>query len=138
MSAPGPILAVVLAFAVLAAFLAELHSLLRWNARAVLRCQLDMRLTEPGELVTLSYRLGNTAPWPLTTVSVTFRFDSAVEILEERGVIGPARGAGPREILVDPETLLNGGADASAASPDAPDAAFSLPPDPSEEDPSTI
>ena len=27
--------------------------------------------------------------------------------LEERGVIGPARGAGPREILIDPETLLN-------------------------------
>lgn len=27
--------------------------------------------------------------------------------LEDRGVIGPARGAGPREILIDPETLLN-------------------------------
>ena len=61
-----------------------------------------------------------------------------MDLLEERGVIGPARGAGPREILVDPETLLNGGADASAGSSDAPDAAFSLPPDPSEEDPSTI
>ena len=61
-----------------------------------------------------------------------------MDLLEERGVIGPARGAGPREILVDPETLLNGGADASAGPSDAPDAAFSLPPDPSEEDPSTI
>lgn len=61
-----------------------------------------------------------------------------MDLLEERGVIGPARGAGPREILIDPETLLNGGADASAGSSDVPDAAFSLPPDPSEEDSSTI
>ena len=54
-------------------------------------------------------------------------------------MIGPAvRGSGPREILIDPETLLNGDAGAAADSPDAPDAAFSLPPDPSEEDTSTI
>ena len=32
-----------------------------------------------------------------------------MDLLEERGVIGPARGAGPREILLDPEALLNGG-----------------------------
>ena len=32
-----------------------------------------------------------------------------MDLLEERGVIGPARGAGPREILLDPESLLNGG-----------------------------
>ncbi len=61
-----------------------------------------------------------------------------MDLLEERGVIGPARGAGPREILVDPETLLNGGATEPAASPDAPDAAFSLPPDPSEGNPPVI
>ena len=56
-----------------------------------------------------------------------------MDLLEERGVIGPARGAGPREILVDPETLLNGGAEAPDASADgsqADDAAFALPPDP--------
>ena len=32
-----------------------------------------------------------------------------IDLLEERGVIGPAKGAGPREILIDPETLLTGG-----------------------------
>ena len=32
-----------------------------------------------------------------------------IDLLEERGVIGPAKGAGPREILLDPETLLTGG-----------------------------
>ena len=62
-----------------------------------------------------------------------------MDLLEERGVIGPAvRGSGPREILIDPETLLNGDAGAAADSSDAPDAAFSLPPDPSEDDTSTI
>ena len=62
-----------------------------------------------------------------------------MDLLEERGVIGPAvRGSGPREILIDPETLLNGDAGAPADSSGAPDAAFSLPPDPSEEDASTI
>ena len=51
-----------------------------------------------------------------------------MDLLEERGVIGPARGAGPREILVDPETLLAGGGDPAGGG----DAAFALPPDPSE------
>ena len=37
-----------------------------------------------------------------------------IDLLEERGVIGPSKGAGPREILIDPETLLTGG-----TSPDA-------------------
>lgn len=39
--------------------------------------------------------------------------------LEDHGVIGPARGAGPREILIDPETLLNAEA-APAASEGVP------------------
>ena len=30
-----------------------------------------------------------------------------IDLLEDRGVIGTAKGAGPREILLDPETLLN-------------------------------
>ncbi len=59
-----------------------------------------------------------------------------MDLLEERGIIGPARGAGPREILVDPETILNGGAETQEASADssqeADDTAFALPPDPSE------
>ena len=45
-----------------------------------------------------------------------------IDLLEERGVIGPAKGAGPREILLDPETLLTGGTspDASAAGEGVP------------------
>ena len=46
-----------------------------------------------------------------------------VDLLEERGVIGGAKsGAGPREILLDPEALLNE-MDGGAAQPAAPEAA---------------
>ncbi len=83
MSGPGPFLAVLLACTILVVGLAELHSLKKWNRRVVLQCQLDMRLTEPGEIATLSYRLSNTASWPLSFVSVSFLFDKAVEIREE-------------------------------------------------------
>ena len=59
-----------------------------------------------------------------------------MDLLEERGIIGPTRGAGPREILIDPETLLNGGVEASDAPADGSQeedgTAFALPPDPSE------
>ncbi|MGN0851916.1 MAG: DNA translocase FtsK 4TM domain-containing protein [Kiritimatiellia bacterium] len=54
-----------------------------------------------------------------------------MEELEERGVIGPPRGAGPREILIDPETLLNEGA--AEARPAAESA--SPPADPDGNDP---
>ena len=58
-----------------------------------------------------------------------------IDLLEERGVIGPARGAGPREILLDPETLLTGGTsdpeNGGEGVPIHPDAGAS----PQEEDP---
>jgi len=51
-----------------------------------------------------------------------------VDLLEERGVIGTARGAGPREILLDPEALLNEGAGGGGeAAPEAAENA--VPPD---------
>ncbi len=42
-----------------------------------------------------------------------------IELMEERGIVGPAHGAGPREILVDLDAYLDGGAG------DAPDGAAS-------------
>ena len=45
-----------------------------------------------------------------------------VDLLEERGVIGNSKGAGPREILLDPEALLAQMDGASAPAPD-PEAA---------------
>ena len=111
MNGPGPFLAVLLACAVLAAGAAELHSLMRWNRRAVLRCQTDMRLTEPGEVVTLTYWLSNTAPWPLPSVSLAFLFDGAVEIREEGWLEQPtqrARNTYNVDTCLQPHQVLRG------------------------------
>ncbi len=51
-----------------------------------------------------------------------------IDLLEERGVIGPARGAGPREILLDPETLLTGGSTPEASTEGVPAHPDSQPP----------
>jgi S-DNA-T family DNA segregation ATPase FtsK/SpoIIIE len=53
-----------------------------------------------------------------------------IDLLEDRGVIGPARGAGPREVLLDPEAIMkmmqgetqNADAGATPAPTDAPPA----------------
>ncbi len=47
-----------------------------------------------------------------------------VDLLEERGVIGPARAAGPREVLLDPEALINEMDGAGAPAADAAPAAI--------------
>lgn len=62
---------------------AEILSLTADSRRVVLHCETDMRLTEPGETVTLSYRVRNTAFWPLFFVGFSFRFDDGVEVLED-------------------------------------------------------
>ena len=62
---------------------AEILSLTADSRRVVLRCETDMRLTEPGEAVTLSYRVRNTAFGPLFFVGFSFRFDDGVEVLED-------------------------------------------------------
>lgn len=86
----APFLAVVLVCVLLAAGAAELHSLRCWNRRVTLECELDMRLTEPGEAATLTYRLSNTASWPMSAVSVSFLFDSAVRLLEDGAQTDPS------------------------------------------------
>ena len=80
---PGPFLAVVLGCAVLFAAVAEVLSLRNWNRRVTFRCQIDMRLTEPGEVALLTYWLENTSRIPLPSVSVSFLFGKAVEVLED-------------------------------------------------------
>ncbi len=62
-----------------------------------------------------------------------------VDLLEERGVIGTTKGAGPREILLDPEALLaQMDGEAAPALPDGDDTAATDPlstePQPSSED----
>lgn len=62
---------------------AELLSLSLDSRRVALHCETDMALTEPGETVTLSYRVRNTAFWPLFFVSFSFRFEDGIEVLED-------------------------------------------------------
>ena len=60
-----------------------------------------------------------------------------VDLLEERGVIGNSKGAGPREILLDPEAIL-AQMDGAAVPVQVPSETTSLPPDASTMDPSAI
>ena len=83
MNTPGPFLAVVLVCAVIAAAVAEIHSLRRWNASVKMDFRIDMRLTEPGEAATLTYQISSASRWPMPHVSVSFLFDKAVEVLED-------------------------------------------------------
>lgn len=46
------------------------------------RCDLDMDLTEPDEIATLSYRVSNAAKWPLMFVSFSFTFNEAIDVRE--------------------------------------------------------
>lgn len=60
----------------------EAFTLLRDPEKIVFRCELDMELTEPDEVATLTYRIRNTAPWPMMFVSYSFLFGEAVEVRE--------------------------------------------------------
>ena len=72
---------VVTAFLALAA--AEVLSLVLDNRHVILRCEADMTLTEPGETVTLTYRVRNTAFWPLCFVGFSVLFPEGVELRED-------------------------------------------------------
>ena len=43
-----------------------------------------------------------------------------IDLLEDRGVIGPAKGAGPRDILIDLDAPQEGAGDGSAGAPELP------------------
>ena len=71
-----PIVCVVIALGVI-----ELLSMnsLRWIA---FRCEVNMSLTEPDEVATLTYRVYKTSSWPIMFVGFSFRFDDAIEVRE--------------------------------------------------------
>ena len=73
---------IILLFILAALILLEILSLKLNLDRVFFRCEVDMDLTEPDEIVTLSYRLRNTAPWPMMFVSFTFSFGDEVEVRE--------------------------------------------------------
>ena len=108
---PGSVFVFSLIGAVLAAAVLEFLSLKRWNHRITLECSLDMRLTEPGERMTFTYRIRSTAFWPMSSVSVAFLFDNAIEILEEgweEKLDGGVRTLYSRDTGLMPRRVLRG------------------------------
>jgi uncharacterized protein (DUF58 family) len=79
---PQTLLILVIVTALLGLAAAEVLSLVLDNRHVAVRCEVNMRLTEPDETVTLTYRVRNTGFWPLFFVGFSFLFDDGVEIRE--------------------------------------------------------
>ena len=71
------LISVILVLAVL-----EILSLTMNLNKVVFRCSLNMELTEPDEVMTLSYRVGNTSRRPLMFIGFSFMFSDAVKVVE--------------------------------------------------------
>ena len=80
---PQSLITVIIVSLLAGAVAAEVLSLTRNNRHVAVRCEVDMRLTEPDEVVTMTYRIRNTAFWPMPFVSFSLLFDDSVEIREE-------------------------------------------------------
>lgn len=79
---PAEEFALLVLGALLGLGLAQLLSLLLDNRHVDLQCELDTDITEPDELVTLSYRVQNNGIWPLFFVSLSFSLDEGLKIRE--------------------------------------------------------
>ena len=75
---PAEEFALLVLGALLGLGLAQLLSLLLDNRHVDLQCELDTDITEPDELVTLSYRVQNNGIWPLFFVSLSFSVDEGL------------------------------------------------------------
>lgn len=79
---PESLITLLIVTAILGVAAAEVLSLALDNRHVAVRCELNMGLTEPDETVTLTYRVRNTAFWPLPFVGFSFLFDEGVELRE--------------------------------------------------------
>ena len=66
---------------------AEILSLVVDFKHVAVRCEVDMSLVEPDEVITLTYRVRNTGIWPQPFVGFSILFDEAVDIHEEEAWI---------------------------------------------------
>lgn len=80
---PQSLIVTLLVTALLGLAAAEVLSLLLDNRHVNVRCEVDMQLTEPDETLTLSYRVRNTAFWPLPFVGFSILFDDGIRIRED-------------------------------------------------------
>ena len=77
-------LLILLIIGVLAAMItAEVLSLTVGIKKVAFRCELNMSLTEPDEVATITYRVRNTSLLPIGFLSFSFLFDEAVEVRED-------------------------------------------------------
>ena len=61
---------------------AEVRSIRRGKEHVSLRWEFNMSLTEPDEIVTMTYQIQNTSALPIPFVSFSFRFPDGVEVRE--------------------------------------------------------
>ena len=61
----------------------EIISLKTGLEKVIFRSELNMELTEPDEIMTFSYRVGNTSRFPLMFVSFSFMFTDGVKVMED-------------------------------------------------------
>lgn len=79
---PLSLLIILLAGALCGLLAAEIFSLVRDNRRITLRCEVNMNLTEPDEVVTLTYVVQNTSRFPMPFVSFCFHFPEQLQVQE--------------------------------------------------------
>lgn len=88
-------LSILMVFCLLAFFLtAELYSLRRGKRHVSLRWEFNMNLTEPDEIVTLTYQIQNTSALPVPFVSFSFYFPEGVEVRESEAWMAEHRIGG--------------------------------------------
>ncbi len=61
----------------------EVISVNRLPQKLIFRCDVNMELTEPGEIATLSYRIRNSSILPVMSAGVSFLLNDAVEVRED-------------------------------------------------------
>ena len=80
---PQSLIIVILLSVLAAAAAVEILSLRLDPKRVSLRCSVNMNLTEPDEIATLSFRLQNNSALPLPFIGFSFVFSEAVELRED-------------------------------------------------------
>lgn len=80
---PLSLIITLIAAALVGVFVAEFLTLRKNNKHVYVSCDVNMRLTEPDEIMVLRYRVGNTGFWPLPFVMISFVFDDGVEVRED-------------------------------------------------------
>ncbi len=91
---PLPLLITMIASVVLGLIALEVLSLTLNEKHVAFRCELDMSLTEPDEVATLTYRVRNTAFWPIMFVGFSFLLNDEVEMREDEEWLRRHSGGG--------------------------------------------